>query len=293
MVRRRNDENQILVSVDNRSRSEVRLSTVPDYIPPIHSQEQKYKQYFSLTAGAMILLIIIVASIIFSASYASVSAIGNTTTAGTVSTKNDTIVASATIKSINPVPLLTPILPKPTPTPTPTPIPTPQFVAIEPVIREPDTSPKTNKLLFEKPSAPPGISFDSMDYLTIFKNNISYNAVNSYKISFDLKNPPMVIYYKVIPHNITDTKWFEPTDVQKKIDTAIINRPDEFAWFEMTIYENESVYDKQGWGGLYGIPLTMQEVVIRNPGVYSIEFSGYWVTVDSEVKVKKEGNIKT
>jgi len=34
MVRRRNDENQILVTVDNRSRSEVRFSSVPDYIPP-------------------------------------------------------------------------------------------------------------------------------------------------------------------------------------------------------------------------------------------------------------------
>jgi hypothetical protein len=39
----------------------------------------------------------------------------------------------------------------------------------------------------------------------------------------------MVIRYTVIPHNITDKKWFEPTDRQKKIDTAIINRPDEFA----------------------------------------------------------------
>ena len=147
--------------------------------------------------------------------------------------------------------------------------------------------------MFEKPAAPPGISFDTRDYLTIFKNNLSYNLANSYKISFDLKNPPMVIRYTVIPQNITDTKWFEPTDFQKKIDTAIINRVDEFAWFEMKIYENESLYDKQGWGGLYGIPLTMQEIVIRNPGMYEIEFSGYEVRVNSEVLVKKEGNIKS
>jgi hypothetical protein len=103
----------------------------------------------------------------------------------------------------------------------------------------------------------------------------------------------MVIRYTVIPQNITDTKWFEPTDFQKKIDTAIINRPDEFAWFEMKIYENESLYDKQGWGGLYGIPLTMQETVIRNPGMYEIEFSGQEVAVSSEILVKKEGNIKS
>ena len=100
----------------------------------------------------------------------------------------------------------------------------------------------------------------------------------------------MVIRYKVVPHNITDLKWFEPTDFQKKIDTAIINRSDEFAWFELNIYNNDSLYDKQGWGRVYGIPLTTQEVVIRNPGLYKIEFAGYAVMVDSEVLVKKEGN---
>jgi hypothetical protein len=31
---------------------------------------------------------------------------------------------------------------------------------------------------------------------------------------------------------------------------------------------------------------------IKNPGIYEIEFSGYEVTVNSEVLVKKEGNIE-
>ncbi len=281
MVRRRNDENQILVTVDNRSRSEVRLSGVSDFSPLIHSQEQKYKQYFSVTAGALALLIIILAGVILSLLYPPPLPLGNTT-GGLSGAKNGTIAASAAIKMNTPLPTL-----------MPTPIPTPQYVTIEPVIRERETSPMSNRELFENPAAPPKISFDSREYLTIFKNNLSYNLANSYKISFDLKNPPMVIRYTVIPQNITDTKWFEPTDFQKKIDTAVINRPDEFAWFEMKIYENESLYDKQGWGGLYGIPLTTQEMVIRNPGMYEIEFSGQEVTVSSEILVKKEGNIKS
>jgi hypothetical protein len=103
----------------------------------------------------------------------------------------------------------------------------------------------------------------------------------------------MVIRYNVIPRFITDTKWFEPTDFEKKVDTAIINRPDEFAWFELKIYDNGSLYDKQGWGRLYGIPLTPQEIVIRNPGMYQIEFSGQNVIASSDVLVKKEGNIKS
>jgi len=283
MIRKRNDETRILVTVDNHSRSEVQLAPVPDFIHQVYPQEQKFKQYFSLTAGAMALLIIIMASVIFSGFNAQAITVGNTT-GSVLGAKNDSITASATNKTIMPTLLSIPI-------PPPTPAPTPQYVTIEPVIREPDTSPKTNKMLFEKPAPPPGISFDSRDYLTIFKNNISHNLVNSYKISFDLKNPPLIIRYKVLPHNITDIKWFEPTDFQKKIDTAIINRPDEFAWFEITISNESGLYEKEGWGRLYGIPLTSQEIIVRNPGMYKIEFSGYEVMVDSEVLVKKEGNI--
>ena len=273
MVRRRNDENQFLVTVDNRSRSEVQLSPVSDIIPHVHSQEQKYKQYFSITAGALALLVIILASVILSSAYAPAFPVGNTT-GGLLATKNGTIAASAPMKTIMPTP-------------------TPQYVTIEPVTREPDTGPKSNRELFDNPGVLPIMLFDPKEYVTIFKNNLSYNLENSYKISFDLKNPPMVIHYKVVPHNITDVKWFEPRDAKKKNDTAIVNRPDEFAWFELKIYDKSGLYDKNGWGRIYGIPFTSQELVIRNPGMYQIEFSGQRVTVSSEVLVKKEGNINS
>ncbi|MDD1701226.1 MAG: hypothetical protein LUQ04_10625 [Methanoregula sp.] len=278
-LRRRNEVNRFLVKVDNRSRSEVQLSTFSDFIPQVHSQGDKYKRYFSITAGAMALLILILAIVILSVSSAPSIPVGNTTD-GLLGTKNATIAASATLKTT-----------KPAPTPIPTPTPTPQYVTIEPVIREPDTSPKSTRELFGNPNFFPNILFNPKDYITIFKNNLSYNLDNSYKISFDLKNPPMVIRYKVYPNNITDTKWFEPRDAKKKIDTATINRPDEFAWFELKIYDDEGLYDQQGWGRLYGNPLTMQEIYIRNGGLYQIEFSGQLVTVSSEVLVKKEGNI--
>jgi hypothetical protein len=283
MVRRRNDENQFLVTVDNRSHSEVQISSVTDFTPKVYLQEQKYKQYFSLAAGAMALLLIILATVFLSLYSAPGSAAAENTTRELFGTKNGTIAASAMIKTIAPTLI---------PTPAPTPTPVPQYVTIEPVIREPDTSPKSNRFFFEKPAAPPNISFDSNEYLTIFRNNISYNTENSYKISFDLKNPPMVIHYTVTPRNITDSKWFEPRDAAKHIDTAIVIRPDEFAWFELNISNESSLYDKQGWGVLYGIPLTTQEIVIRNPGMYHIEFSGHEVIVSSEILVKKEGNIK-
>jgi hypothetical protein len=112
-----------------------------------------------------------------------------------------------------------------------------------------------------------------------------------YNISFDMKNPPMVIHYTVFAPNITDVKWFAPRDPAKQIDTAVVIRPDESAWFELKIYDKDSLYDKQGWGREYGISSSTQEIFIRNPGIYHLEFSGRLVTVNSEVLVKKEGNI--
>jgi hypothetical protein len=279
MVRRRNDENRILVTVDNRSRSEIQISSVPDSTPQVYSEEQKYKQYFSLTAGAMALLIIIFASVILTVSYAPAFPVGNTTKAPLVN-KSAPVAVSTPVKISIPPPTL-----------LPTPIPTRQYVTIEPVVLDPDTGPKSSKGLFENPAAPPNVDYDSGDYVTIFKNNIPYNAENSYRVSFDMRNPPMVIRYNVTPQTITDEKWFEPHDYQKKIDTAVLTRPDEFAWFEIKIYENETLNETTGWGGLYGIPSNKQEVVLRNPGMYQLEFSGHQVTVASEVLVKKAGNI--
>ncbi len=279
MVRRRNDENQFLVKVDNRSRSEVQLTPYTDFMPRVHSQEQKYKQYFSLTAGILALLVIILAIIILSIANAPAFPFGNTTS-GVVAAKDATIAASATVRPITTVP-----------TAIPTPTPTPQYVTVEPVKPEPDTGIKGNRALFDNPGVLPVMVFDPKEYVTIFKNNMSYNLENAYKISFDLKNPPMVIHYKVVPQNITDVKWFEPRDAKKKINTTTLYRPDEFAWFELKIYDKEGLSQKQGWGRLYGIPLTTQEVVIRDGGMYQIEFSGQHVTVSSEVLVKKEGNI--
>lgn len=279
MIRRRNDENKFLVKVDNRSRSEVQLSPFTDFIPQVHSKEQKYKQYFSITAGALVLLVIILGSIILSITNAPAFPVGNTT-GGLVAAKNGTIAASATIR-----PNTTP------PTVVPTATPTPQYVTIEPIIPESDTGIKGNRALFDNPGVLPVMVFDPKEYVTIFKNNQSYNLENSFKISFDLKNPPMVIRYKVVPQNITDIKWFEPRDAKKKNDTATVIRPGEFAWFELKIYDKSGLYSRQGWGREYAIPLTTQEIVVRNDGMYRIEFSGQAVAVSSEVLVKKEGNI--
>jgi hypothetical protein len=310
-VTRKNQNNQILVTVDNRSHSEVQLLSVPDSGHQVNPQENKYKQYFSVTAGAMVILTIILASIILSFSSPPAFAVGNTT-GGLTGGKNGTIQsgtvpANAGFATLFPV--VTPVGTYVTPTaiignkpaqivgspsalrPVPvTPVPSRQYVTIEPVTRD-SAGPRSSKILYEQPSSLLGSLYNPAEYITIFSNNMSYEETY-YNISFDMKNPPMVIHFTVFAPNITDVKWFEPRDPEKVIDTAVVTRPDESAWFELKIYDENGLYDKQGWGREYGISESTQEIFVRNPGIYHLEFSGRLVVVNSEVLVKKEGNIQ-
>jgi len=120
---------------------------------------------------------------------------------------------------------------------------------------------------------------------------MEYNLVNAYRMSYELNNPPMIIRYDVTPRNITDVKWFEPRDARKVIDTATINRSYEESLFEIKVYRDGVIYDQVGWGGVYANPLYEQEYVIRDPGMYQVEFSGRFASVSTDVLVKQEGNI--
>jgi hypothetical protein len=310
IVSKKNQDNQILVTIDNRSHSEVQLLSVPDSGHEVNPQENKYKQYFSVTAGAMVILTILLASIILSFSSPPAFAVGNAT-GGLTGEKNGSIhsgIIPTNAGSATHFPLVTPVSTYVTPAviignkparivespsvlrPVPvTPVPLRQYVTIEPVVRD-SGGPRSSKTLYEQPSSLLGSLYDPNEYITIFGNNMSYEDTY-YNISFDMKNPPMVIHFTVFAPNITDVKWFEPRDPAKQIDTAVVSRPDESAWFELKIYDENGLYDKQGWGREYGISESTQEIFVRNPGLYHLEFSGRLVVVNSEILVKKEGNI--
>jgi hypothetical protein len=276
-VRKRNDENRFLVQVDNSTQSEIQLSSPAVIISPEQSSEDKYKQYFSLVSGISMILIILLASIVFSFYSAPGDLAGNTTNSLNV-TKNLTNVqpVMAQIRTVESTPV----------PPVPTPSPATHYVTIKPVERvavspQPvyDTAPFSTAMLY-----------DTKEYTSIFKNNLSYLGY-AYNISFDLKNPPMVIRYTVTPINITDTKWFSPRDNAKVINSTVVKRPSEAAYFTIKIFNNGMLKDTLGWGTIYGTPLTPQMVVIRDTGMSDIEFSGEQVMVSTEVFVKKEGNI--
>jgi len=294
LSRRRNDDNQILVKVDNRPHSEVQLAAASDYIAVVPSTAYPHKQYFPLATGVMILVILILASIVFGYTFGGGSLANNSS--GQLTGSRTGVFAASGMDSAPAAPI-TPIQPTPVQkpvtriTPTPTPVPTPQYVTVEPIIPEPIVGPISHQQDYANLATVGNFLFNPAEYITIFGNDYEYNLVNAYKISFDLRNPPMLIRYNVVPHNITDVKWFEPHDSADLIDTAIINRPDEEAWFKVTIYKNGTLYDQEGWGRSYTNPLGQQEIVIRDTGKYQIEFSGHEANVSTQVLVKKQGNI--
>jgi hypothetical protein len=284
-VRKRVDENRFLVQVDNSAQSEVHLSSPADFISPKHAGEEKYKQYFSLTSGIMMILIILLTCFVFSFYSAPGNLNGNTTSNMNV-TKNLTNVQSVPVQNISDANRTYLTVNKSPIKPVATPSPAAQYVIIRPEV----TVAVSPKIAYDIAPFSTEMLHNTKEYTSIFKNNLPYLGY-TYNISFDLKNPPMVIRYTVTPMNITDTKWFSPRDNEKIIDSAVVERPAETAYFTIKIYHNGMLHDTVGWGTIYPTPLTPQMIVIRDTGMTDIEFSGEQVTVSTEVFVKKEGNI--
>jgi len=290
MVRRRSDENRILVNVDNRPRSEMQLAHAPDYIPVVASRDSPYKKFLPLATGAVILVILVLATVVLSLASSAPGTLPNNSSAGLLEsppglTRINNATFTASVLDQKPMVVATPVRT------IPTPVPTPEYVTIEYITPEPDTGPESHLEEYKKLASVENFLYDPLEYLTIYANDMEYNLVNAYRMSYDLNNPPMIIRYDVAPRNTTDVKWFEPRDAKKVVDTAIINRSFEESWFEIKVYRDGVIYDQVGWGGIYAIPLYEQEYVIRDPGKYQVEFSGRFATVSTEVLVKREGNI--
>jgi hypothetical protein len=111
-------------------------------------------------------------------------------------------------------------------------------------------------------------------------------------VSFTLRNPPLVIDYNVTPQNLVDIKHVE----YKMVDTYYeenleINRPYEDSWFEIIVRNKDTgeVVSEDGIGRTYSFQ-TPKQLVIREYGNYSFEFTGGYGTLDLTMKVMEEGN---
>jgi len=111
-------------------------------------------------------------------------------------------------------------------------------------------------------------------------------------ISFSLLNPPLVIDYNVTPVNTVDVKYM----VYKEVSTVYqenvpIVRPYEDAWFEVIVRNKDTgqIVTEDGYGRTYSFQAPRQ-LVLRECGNYSLEFTGGFAELDLSVKVKEDGN---
>jgi hypothetical protein len=102
----------------------------------------------------------------------------------------------------------------------------------------------------------------------------------------------MVIDYNVTPHNMVDIKHME----YKMVDTYYeenleITRPYEDSWFKIIVRNKDTgeVVSEDGVGRTYSFQ-TPKQLVIREYGNYSVEFTGGYGALDLTMKVRQEGN---
>jgi hypothetical protein len=111
-------------------------------------------------------------------------------------------------------------------------------------------------------------------------------------VSFSLLNPPLVVDYDVTPINATDIKYMEykeVTTVHK--ENVVINRPYEDTWFMVIVRNKDTgqIVTEDGFGRTYSFQ-SPRQLVLRENGNYSFEFTGDYAKLDLTMKVKQEGN---
>ncbi|MFA5348695.1 MAG: hypothetical protein WC294_11200 [Methanoregula sp.] len=111
-------------------------------------------------------------------------------------------------------------------------------------------------------------------------------------VSFSLLNPPLVIDYDVTPINATDIKYVEYKEVATvHQENIVINRPYEDTWFMIIVRNKDTgqLITEDGFGRIYSFQ-TPRQLVLRENGNYSFEFTGDYANLNLAMKVKQEGN---
>lgn len=171
--------------------------------------------------------------------------------------------------------------------PAPTDATTPLYVSIETPYGA--TAPPT--------AAPVATTAAPEEWVEIFRSTRSY-GYNTTAVSFDLKNPPMVINFSVIPVNVTGTKVTTDKFGTKGDITVSYDYYSPYAWFELTVRNKNSgkILLQDGFGNSYGKQYSAQlnrTVKVLNRENLLIEMNGNQVTATVDMHVKKNENINT
>jgi len=132
------------------------------------------------------------------------------------------------------------------------------------------------------------------DYVIIYSVRNQPFAYNKSAVSFDLKNPPMLIDFTLSVTNTTRNVAGDSRVLSNEFTTVQVNDFDPNAYFEVTVREKSTgkivLQDGFGQSKQYGT-VNPRHLTIRTLGNYLIEFGGNKVAASINISVKRQGNI--
>jgi hypothetical protein len=129
-------------------------------------------------------------------------------------------------------------------------------------------------------------------YVTIYTLTGQNVSQSSPLVSFSLLNPPLVIDYSIEPLKVAEIKYMEYKELSTMHqESHIIARPYEDAWFKVIVRNKDTgqIVAEDGVGRTYSLQ-SPKQLVVRENGNYTFEFTGVHAKLDLTMKVKEEGN---
>jgi hypothetical protein len=158
----------------------------------------------------------------------------------------------------------------------------------------PFSTPNTNEIKNKTTPAPTEIP---EEWVNIYHDSRFY-TFNASAVNFDLKNPPMVINFSVIPTNMTGKKYTyknnaDGTTTETSYDYDYYS---PYSWFELTIRNEDSgkILLQKGFGSSYGKQYSTeinQTIKVLNRENIQVEMNGNQITAIIDLYVKKKDNI--
>ena len=176
--------------------------------------------------------------------------------------------------------------------PTATPVPVVSYVAVVTPIENGDDQPAYRTL------AAPTMKQQDDTYAFIYSGNLSYYYGEApTAVAFDVKEPPLVIKYQVIPMIAEDHMLAKNQTASAKkagMTDEIVNTTyaSPLAVFTVTVYDRTSggKISQDGFGTGYE-SCTEKTIVVRDAGKYIIQFDGKYVEAHVDMQLKREGNL--
>ena len=119
-------------------------------------------------------------------------------------------------------------------------------------------------------------------YQTIYSKQRTFDYGATEVFTHDLKHPPLLIRFNVIPKMVTREKLVGIGTTQERMVTQTYADPN--AWFEVKVIDADTgaVVDSQGFNKDYGV-VTNQEFAERTMGNYRIEMAGNGVDASIQI----------